>query len=109
MFTLLGPEAERKDKNLADEACLLIESGHKIVPPPPASNLFGDLGDWQSADIITILQAHNLRHCAITDKDVLAIRAYRRLHTFYTNRCLRRSEGIQYLMKTFSGDVRFLR
>lgn len=43
---LLGPEAECKDKELTNEACLLILSGHKIVPPllPPMLLGIGGIG-----------------------------------------------------------------
>ncbi|KAI1786021.1 hypothetical protein LXA43DRAFT_1099620 [Ganoderma leucocontextum] len=105
VFTLLGPEALRKDESLAEAACLRIKTGRKIKPPPPRPGLFGDLGRWEGVEIITVLQAHNIRHCATSDQDLYAARAYRQLHTVYTDRTKPRSEGVQYLMKAFSADV----
>ncbi|KAI1792026.1 hypothetical protein LXA43DRAFT_1094097 [Ganoderma leucocontextum] len=89
IFALLGPDAVRKDKGLADRARLLIDAGLKTKPPPPRPGLFGDLGEWKGVKITTILQAHNLRHCAVSDRDA-------------------RSEGVQYLMKAFSADASLL-
>lgn len=107
VFPLLGPEARCMDEKLAQEAELLIKTGQKIKPPTPTPRPAVSLGLWEGVEIVTVLQAHNLRHHAITDHNKYAIRAYKQLHTKFTDRTKPRSEGIEYLMKAFSGDVRY--
>ncbi|KAI1784008.1 hypothetical protein LXA43DRAFT_1101895 [Ganoderma leucocontextum] len=67
----------------------------------------GDLGDWYGLEIVTLLQAHNLRHCAVTDQEVDAARFYYLLGVKYQrDRALSQTEGIRYLSRTFSLDVK---
>nr|VWO95189.1 Uncharacterized protein [Ganoderma boninense] len=108
VFLLLGPEARQKDKDDAEKAQGLVSAGAKVKPPRPRADLYGDLGPWLDVKITTVLQAHNIRHAAITDRDIFAVRAYRHLHTTFTDRTERRSEGMQYLMKAFSADSHLL-
>ncbi|KAI1782052.1 hypothetical protein LXA43DRAFT_1104881 [Ganoderma leucocontextum] len=72
VFTLLGPDAMRKDQNLADGANRRMKAGRQIKPPPPRPGLYGDLGEWEDKEIVTVLQAHNLRQRAIGDRDICA-------------------------------------
>ena len=106
VFPLLGPDARRVDESRAREAETLLRTGRKIKPPAPTTGLYRSLGHWEGLEIVTVLQAHNLRHCAVTDRDICAIRAYKSFHTRFTDRSLCRSEGVEYLMKAYPGDVR---
>ncbi|PIL26013.1 hypothetical protein GSI_11767 [Ganoderma sinense ZZ0214-1] len=108
VFPLMGKLARSEDERLAREAQRLVDSGMKIKPPPPLADSMPSLGLWEGVDIVTVLQAHNLRHCAITDRDSSAAAAYRQLHTRFSDRTLLRSEGMEYLMKTFSREARYL-
>ena len=73
VYSLLGPEALQKERYLVTNASLLVNAGLKIKPPPPCPSLFSDLGPWQGLEISTVLQAHNLRHCAVSNGDIYAV------------------------------------
>ena len=73
MSHLLGPEAVEKDKDLTKKVENQVQSGQRIKPPALDPDLYGSLSPWEGLMIQTVLQAHNLRHCAVTNQNVFAV------------------------------------
>ncbi|KAI1788258.1 hypothetical protein LXA43DRAFT_1097488 [Ganoderma leucocontextum] len=98
----MGPEAERIEAECVSQA----KHNGKGPKPTRRNHQPSDFGHWAGVEIITVTQAHNLRRCAIYDDDIYAVRLYRHLNSlFQSDLTLHRSQGIQYLIRSFSDDT----
>ncbi|RDX40138.1 hypothetical protein OH76DRAFT_1423885, partial [Lentinus brumalis] len=99
----IGEEAEEKEKRRVARV-----RGKGSRPPAPIPRHDGDCGPWESLEIITVHQAHNLRHLAVREQDPDAARFYRRLVVLTQDPSRYRPEGMRYLMKAWQHDVKKL-
>ncbi|KAI0757846.1 hypothetical protein C8Q80DRAFT_1265685 [Daedaleopsis nitida] len=74
--------------------------------PAPVDKTLVPCGPWSALRITTALQAHNLRHLAVSDGDTNATRFYKQVHANLVKSTYHRSEGEAYLATTYSIDVK---
>lgn len=97
---VMGDDAEERERHR------FARISKRARPPAPIPRNDGDCGPWETVTIVTVHQAHNLRHWAVTHRNVQAARYYRRLNAVIQHAVGYRSEGLRYLMRTFPLDVK---
>ncbi|PIL32253.1 hypothetical protein GSI_05498 [Ganoderma sinense ZZ0214-1] len=105
---LMGRAAEAKEEDRIRKAKLDAGKGKSVRTPCREDQPAPDCGPWSDVVIETANQAHNLRHAAVVDRDIHAIRFYREFNRAHQDRTERRSEGGRILMRAFPSDSRYL-
>ncbi len=94
---VISPKAD------ADEHARLLKLQLPAQPPLARKGPL-PLGRWSAVTIVSVMQAHNLRHWAVTECDKFAARVYRQVVTVGTEARSFRPDGVRYLLRTFSQD-----
>ena len=101
--TILGSEGQREEERRVSKARAKQPLAERAALHPDS---LLPTGRWETREFTTLVQAENLRQFAVVEKDMYAARRYRgivKLHADNPNEW--RSEGVRYLLRTFSGDV----